>query len=987
MAVVKNKPSLFYIPAYLPFADTLADTLYTECGGDSSQLTRITILLPTRRAGRTLREAFLRQTEGKPILLPRMISLGDVDADELSLRMDTGGQGLSIPPAIPGLQRQFILSRMIGAMPGHDIGVAQNFALAGALGRLMDQVYTEDLDLSRLPDIAGRREFAEHWNITIKFLEILSHQWPAILSERGVIDAADRRNRLIKAQAAFWQDNPPDFPIVAAGSTGSIPATAELLKVVTTLPKGRVILPGLDPEMDDMDWEWLDETHPQGTLKTLLKKIGVERTDIHPLKSQKSCFYSARSQLIREIMRPAETTEHWANLKEFQDISSLYADTLKGVRRYDVKTRQEEATIIASIFRETLETPGKTAALITPDRQLARRVATVCMRWGINLDDSAGTPLSEAACGTFLKLVLSVCTQKFSAVKFLSLMRHKLCIVTEKNSDTIDFLDKKIMRGIPRSGGWTGVRASVLTLEDSALKDEILSFLESLEFIFSSPALTLPEKKRLPEWISVHLGIAEKLCPPNILWSDEEGEAAAALFAEMMTYSDDLPPLSLFEYEGILDNLIRDVTVRRTYGTHPRLIILGQLEARMYRADVMILSGLNEGTWPPAAPNDPFMSRPMRSDFGLPSPERSIGLSAHDFVQGFHAQELYLTRAERVDGAPTVPARWLSRMDTVMRAAGLEPEIVRGTYHPHLVHLMDTPERINPAARPEPRPPVSARPKRLSVTRIDTWLTNPYGLYAEKILELSPLKPLSQTLDAAARGTIVHRAVEKWNALPPESASAAHFVAIAQEDISALDLPLTSWALWEPRLRRAGEWLTEQKASWHQSWQPGQTEIAGKLSLSVGEKNEFTLTARADRIDLSRDGQYAAIIDYKSAGTYTVKGLKEARHTQLPLEAVLLTSGGFSGIPPQPTAYLGYWIISGGSTPGKIVALANESDVAAAQNKALSMLTRLIDTFSDERTPYYCLPRPAFARRYDDYALLGRVKEWTSLDDEGEAAA
>jgi ATP-dependent helicase/nuclease subunit B len=986
MASARNKPSLFYIPAYLPFAETLANELYKEFGTDSGGLSRVTVLLPTRRAARTLREAFLRQTAGKPLLLPRMGSLGDIDADELTIRGSFSVEGeQTVPPAMPGLQRQFILSRLIGAMPGQGADISRNVALAGALGQLMDQVYTEDLNLSHLPNIAGTREFASHWNITVTFLEILSRQWPAILAERGVIDAADRRNRLIKAQAELWRIRPPETPVIAAGSTGSIPATAELLSVITHLPQGRVILPGLDPRMDDADWQSIDETHPQGTLKTLLKKMGVGRQDVRPFPNTEKI--SPRTEFIRDVMRPAETTENWQKLSESGQTNILYGEALKGVRRYDVKTRQEEADVIATIFRETLDSPGKTAALITPDRQLARRVAATCARWGIDLDDSAGTPLSETPLGAFLNLTRRIATQAFSPVGFLSLLRHDLCIIGKKYRDTLNRLDKEILRGIPRSGGWACVRSYVDQLQDTILKEDILSFIESVDFIFSDPVLSVPEKKTLAGWISGHIALTEKICPPDILWSGEQGEGAATLLAEMITYSPDLPLLTLREYEGIFDIMMRSISVRRTYGMHPRLIILGQLESRMYGADIMILSGLNEGTWPPAAPNDPFMSRPMRSDFGLPSPERSIGLSAHDFVQAFHAPEIYLTRAERIDGTPTVPARWLSRMDTVIRAAGRDPVSIRGTYHPALTAAMDRPGSITPATRPEPRPPADARPKSLSVTRIDTWLSNPYGLYAEKILHLKRLKPLEQSFDAAARGTILHKTIERWGALPAGSATAENFITLARAEVSTLDLPLTSWTLWEPRLRRAGQWLSEQEAKWQNDWRPGPKEASGRLPITTGSGHAFTLTAIADRIDLSRDGQFAAIIDYKSAGTYTQNGLKAARHTQLPLESAILTGGGFSSIPARPAAHLGYWVVSGGSVPGKIVEVTDKADVDSAQEKALSMLTRLIDTFADPHTPYYCLPRPAFAPRYDDYALLARVKEWASLDEEGDAAA
>lgn len=984
----QNKMSLFYIPASLPFAETLAGDLFARYGDTVTGMGRVTLLLPTRRAARTLREAFLRRTEGRPLLLPRMGSIGDLDAEDIALQGGAAGEDLSLPPAMPGLQRQFILSRLIEALPAHQqAGTAGNFELAGALGRLMDQVYTEDLNLAHLPEIAGAKEFAEHWNITVRFLEILSVTWPRILAERGMIDAADRRNRLIKAQADLWRHTPPSNPVIAAGSTGSIPATRELLSVVAGLPAGEVILPGLDPAITDSVWDAIDETHPQGTLKSLLADLKVPRTAVRPLThtDKNASLRPSRTHLIHEVMRPSGTTEDWENLKDNPAIKKEYEAALSGIHRYDVKTRQDEAAVIAAIFRETLNTPGKTAALVTPDRQLARRVASLCERWGIGLDDSAGMPLSQTSIGTFLTLALDVAQRPDSVLPFLSFLRHSLNQIGAEFSDSIDRLDRDYLRGLPLSGGWKAVRSQIRSRTDAA-SSEILTLLQRVEDIILESRCTVPETKTVGEWCRVHIHLAECFCPSDRLWAGEDGEAAAQILSQAITYGDDLPPLNAAEYADLFKVWLKSANVRPIYGTHPRLIILGQLEARMYQADIMILSGLNEGTWPPAAPEDPFMSRPMRADFGLPPPERSIGLAAHDFVQAFHAPEVYLTRAERVDGAPTVPARWLMRLDTVLSVAGINPPSLHGTYHLSLAAAMDRPGTIVPAARPEPRPPVTARPTHLSVTQIETWLSNPYAIYARDVLKLKALKPLAQPMDAAARGTIIHKTVERWTA-PGAPLTSDRFLTLAKEEIDRHDIPPGTWTFWAPRLGRIAAWLIPHETAWRQNWRPGAQEIKGTLILPCPDGRSFTLSARADRIDISPDGQSAALIDYKSAGSFAKSALADAWLPQLPLEAAILSSGGFAGWPARRIDYVGYWVIKGGSKPGEEIALTDSAVIQSAQEKAIATLTRLIDTFADENTPYYCLPRPSFVPRYDDYALLARVKEWAALDEEGNAAA
>lgn len=980
---------IYTIPAGLSFVDILARGIMDRAGDDPLSLARMQILLPTRRACRTLREAFLRLSDGKPLLLPRMSPIGDVDEEELSVALSGADDALDIPPAISPLRRLFLLTKLIGAREDYTRGPEQDVMLASALGTLMDQVYTEDLDFARLPDLVDRAEFSAHWQVSIKFLSILSEVWPLILQDEGVIDAADRRNRLIKRLATHWKESPPSHPVIAAGSTGSIPATAALLKTIANLPDGCIVLPGLDQIMDDESWGAMDDTHPQATLRHLLRELEAQRGDITLWPAANDDGRKPVRLFASEIMRPAATAQAWQSIKERLIIS---ADDI-GIRRYDCAGPQEEATVIALALREVLEESGKTAALVTPDRKLARRVAMTCRRWGIDIDDSAGQPLTETKVGTYLRLCMEAVCRDLKPVALLDFTKHTLCSPDTAGDwrGAVRALDLAVMRGPAFEGGMDAYEKKLVELEERDRKtDHFRKTLGIIEQGFK-PLLELTATNKpapFTTWIDAHLKTTEYFCKPDILWAGQDGNEAAAFFSSLREQADILPDVTAADYLALLERATQGISVRPAFGLHPRLMILGQLEARLVEADVMILSGLNENTWPPDSGIDPWMSRPMRKKFGLPPLERSIGLSAHDFAQSLCADRVILTRSARVDGTPTVPSRWLQRMDTVLAALGIDAEVLRKGLLLSHARTLDHAEGYTPCQRPEPRPPVTARPRKLSVTQIETWMTDPYGIYARHVLGLRALDPLEQDLDAAMRGTLVHEAldrfVEKYPDHIPDHAQ-DDFMTIAREELDALGLGTDVTSFWEPRLSKIAYWIVDSERNWRNDWKPASREVRGEMTLD-GPEGPFTLSGRVDRIDFSRDGRDGAIIDYKTGGTFSLSGMKDGKHPQLPLEALILEQGGFESTKAANVGALSYWIVNGSGDGGKIVTMKKPSDIEAAKENAKDGLERLIAAFDIEFTPYYSLPFPARAPKYNDYEHLARVREWTALDDSEDAA-
>lgn len=976
--------SVFTIAPGLPFVDVLAGHLLRQAGGDPLRLAECLVLLPNRRACRALRDAFLRLSGGQPLLLPRLKPI-EPDQDDISdLDLLTPG-GLDIPAAVPPIERHLILTRLVLQMGagrgGQPPSPDQAARLARELGELLDSVHIEEVPFDRLDTLAPD-EYAAHWQITIDFLKIVTTHWPALLG--GRIDHQDWINRVLDAQGALWRADPPDHPVVVAGSTGSRPASARLLATIAGLPHGQVVLPGLDLHMDAQSWEALDDSHPQFAHKQLLERLDLPRRQVLPLTPQPDPR-AARTALLAEALRPAATCEAWRHLRDFPQ-------ALDGVALIDAPGPREEAGAIALALRQALETEDQTAALVTPDRDLARRVAAELERWDITIDDSAGRPLMLTEPGAFLRLLAEAVADGFPPHATLALCKHPLAAA---GLDPIRFraLTRRletgeILRGPRPAPGLGGLRAAC------APDARLILWLDALESALA-PFITLmaAETAPLADLLRAHMEAAEALAAdhanpgPARLWRGEAGEALARFAGDLAealaTIGGMFEPLPPRFYPALFDELLSGRVVRPHWGRHPRLFIWGPMEARLQHADVMILAGLNEGTWPGKAEADPWMSRPMRKAFGLPAPERRIGQSAHDFAQAFAAPRVLLSRSSRAEGAPTVPSRWLMRLDAVMGARGLA--FARQEWEWLAWHaLLDRAETRARIERPAPRPPIEARPRTVSVTEVETWMRDPYGLYAKKVLKLKALPEIDADPGAADYGSLVHEAVEQFLLAYPQSLpddAEAKLLAVGETVFAqALERPGV-WAFWWPRFRAVAHWLAAHEKKRRPELAAIHTEIKGSLEME-GPAGPFLLHARADRIDVLKDGTLA-LIDYKTGQPPSPKEVAAGYAPQLPLEAAIARFGGFAPIPPASVSQMLYWRLKGGAEGGEEKSAG--ADPRQLTDEALEGLYGLIAAFDDANTPYEARPHPDRAPKYSDYLHLARVKEWAVAgEEEGE---
>ncbi|MBR6355417.1 MAG: PD-(D/E)XK nuclease family protein [Alphaproteobacteria bacterium] len=968
-----SKEKIYNISADEPFVDVLAQRYLKEFADRPDDLANVLFLMPNRRACQSLIDAFVRQHDLKPTILPQIRPIAEVDEDEVFLTHDISVLK-DLPPAVDSTDKILQLTRLIMKKSELDldkISLAQAYALAQNLSQLMDLTYNvkykQKIDLSSFKNLVGE-EYALHWKKTLLLLQIIMEYWPKILAENDKADTVCRRNALLESEMNLWRQSQTTQRIVVAGTTAAFPIMKELVKTVMDLPNGEVYLYGLDKYLDDSDWAKVEENHPQFELKELLQELGISRDSVTTVGNKE---ISPREKIVAEIMRPAETSDKWRNLtahplpeSDFKDIHLLNCDDLR-----------QEAQAIALIIRETLNEPEKTVALVTMDRNLSRRVVSELHKWDINADDSAGRPLALTQIGIYLRLVWEA-VENGSQTATIALMKHPFTACGMRR-------DKLVRWATLLETFWRNDRKLKKYVQN--FYNKFKAILKPLEDIYAQP------QADLQQILETHIKVAEKLADTDakfgsqLIWRDDDGAVAAKWVSDFMPKSASFGNIKLNDYGGFFTALLMEQSVRKRYGTHPRVKILGPIEARLTQYDVTIIGEANEGIWPNQPQADMWMSRPMKLDFELPLPERQIGVAAADFAHLMNAPRVYVTRAKKVGGNPVNKSRWWLRFETVLTANfGDKKETYAFIYqkpYAYWAKNLDRRDEYNPISAPEPRPALERRPREMSATNIEKWRYNPYTIYAKYILSLYPLDDLDTPKQSYDFGNIVHNVLKKFNDeynsdfYPDADEARTILLELGNDEFDKNKVPEDTRIFWQSRFESIVEWIINKELSYRPSVSEVKNEINGSMTMQ-GPLGDFKITAKADRVDILKNG-CLNILDYKTGKDKSANDMVEGKAPQLPIEALIAQKGGFPGVAGAPIESLQYWAFQ-----DKFNATDAEQSAEAMKN-IQTIVQKLINAYDDISWAYLVKPKPSNVKDYSDYDHLSRIGEWGTHYDSG----
>lgn len=993
----RTGPQVYSIAAHRGFADALVAGLIPRYADKDLGLARLTLLLPNRRAEKIVTEAFVRLSGGG-MLLPRMAMVGDLDLDEtLGPLLDPLGGGADIPPAADPVHRWLRLAQLLGTeLADQNIKAPGLLRLAFETGRTMDRLAVEDITLDDLlkEGIAGIvGDLAKHWQDSTRSFARVQAQWQAELALRGEVDAPVRRNQLFEHAARRWKISPPPHPIVAAGITSASPALAKLLRTVALLPQGAVILPDLDLALDPAVWDALGSagapsepgadpfgerdtlTHPQYHLKLLLNRMGIARDEVDPWhRAGLAAAPPERSRAISNLFLPPAGSAGWVDLRPEQR-------RLSGVRLMESAHPGEEAQAIALLIRRALDEPEKRIALITPDRGLAGRVIAHLQRWDVRADDSAGQPLPQTAAGRVILLLAELAASSASPVPLLALLTHPLVGMGEgrpawlSNARALDLG----LRGPRPMPGFGPIRDAVTKLDKRGRGDGIATWWNGVEAVLA-PLLELPQDVALEAALDALATAGEALCGSR-LWGEADGRALSAWLTELRDAAATIGTrLSPDDLPRVLRDAMDRVAVRPPWGGHPRVAIYGLLEARMSRADLAICAGLTEGNWPASPSPEPLLPPAVLRALGVPAGEFRIGLAAHDLAGALGAPEVVLSWAQRDEAGPVIPSRFVLRVEAML---GELADAHREREAVELARAIDHLPQLAPYPQPKPKPSAEQRDVALSVTAIDRLRGDPYQFYASAILRLKRLDPLDADPTAAWQGTVVHKVMERWHTA---GGHAGELMALAQEELAAMQAHPVTRGLWWPRLSKGLEWIDAQIARDNGDGRAVlASEIKGEMTLAG-----VTIHGRADRIDSRADGRLV-VVDYKTGKPPSGGQVKDGFALQLGTLGLIAAAGGFAGVAGTPDGFE-YWSFGKSDksetefgfiyepvAEGRRVGIPRDEFLVETKRYLLDA----IDTWIKGEAPFTARLNPDLGG-YNDYDQLMRLDEWQARGEAEE---
>lgn len=981
-------PKVYSIAAHRGFADALVAGLVPRYSEADFGLARLTLLLPSGRAVRTMQEAFIRHS-GAGLLMPRMAVVGDLDLDEaLGPLLDPLGAS-EIAPAVDTTYRWLRLAELIREERGAEAPKGSALLrLAFETARTMDRLLAEEIgpeDLLGAPILDLLGDLAGHWQDTLRIFSRVQARWLSELIDMGQVDPADRRNSLFRRAAKQWRADPPATPIVAAGITSAAKGVAALLRAVARLPQGAVVLPDLDLSLGQAAWDELGSagdpqaeqpfgrgdavTHPQYHLKLLLNRMWIARDEVQPWhRAGLGKGPPERSHAISSLFLPPQASKGWVSL-------SADKRRLSGVRLMESANPEEEAQAIALLVRQALEQAEQRIAVVTPDRGLAARVVQHLRRWNIEADDSAGQPLSQTTSGRLLLLLAEVGADHAAPVPLVALLEHPLVRRGDGRAAWLDHARKLelALRG-PR------LAPGLLTLRKTAEKAAISPWWAEVEAVL---APLMPQGDTPLATLLDHLIAAgEALCGEG-LWADAGGRALASLVEDLRLQARAVGTLiDPGELPAVLRDAMDRVAVRPPYGGHPRVAIYGLLEARMTRAELVICAGLNEGSWPGTPAADPLLAPAVLRALGVPGADFRIGLAAHDLAGLLGAPEVVLSRARRDAGGPAIPSRFWLRVqallgDDLLRHHREEDAVA-------LAQAIDNPPPVPRHPRPRPVPGAAQRLVAISVTALDRLRSDPYQFYASSILRLKELDALDAEPSPAWRGTAAHEVLEKWH----KSGAPIHDV--AADVLQQMNGHPLMRALWRPRLMKALEWIEAQIAA-DPDRKPALIEEWGRM-----EVRGVTIRGKADRIDRLADGTLA-IVDYKTGDPPKPKQVEHGYALQLGTLGLMARAGAFENFPAGEPTLFEYWSLGSSDksetkfgyvatpikTEGKRSGMGQVEFLPQAEYFLHDALSRWI--LGDEAFTARLNPD---AQAYSTYDQLMRLDEWlvTLGDAAGDTA-
>ncbi|HQS84908.1 MAG: double-strand break repair protein AddB [Alphaproteobacteria bacterium 16-39-46] len=977
-------PGIYSLSSDLPFLETLAESLLHSTQKAPLHLSKYTILFPTQRSLRAFKHILGHHADA--LFLPNLFTLNDLAPraeDFLTSLFQNipfeSLQELSLPPPLSILRGSLLCAEALrrgGGLFNHTLNPEAQENLSKALLETLGELASHNVSLKdgdlHIPETHGI-----HWEKTTLFLKTILEIWPLILKAEEASDPLTFVQDRLKILSSYLVKSPPSTPIIVAGIRGLSPVFISFLKTIFNCSKGVFLVETFSKDFKDTSPQSLSPSHPSYELTSFLSELNVSPSHLKPwpfVLKQKDETLSARLSLINGTFPVTALNQKEPPSNIFHSL----AKSLENISFFEAGSLLEEARVISLRMRHVLETPQKTAALITPDRRLAHLVKTELLKWDIIVDDSGGTSFAQTTVGRYFLKSLQTLLSHESPLLLISLLKDPLTRLgmNQENLDqALKTLELYALRGLKPSPGIPSLRHRLGSFKkegDLALNDSLEiaeDLLKSFEEI-TSPFKNLLENGAPPAvLLKSHEEFLKALSKTgegdSLLWQKEEEAEAESLFQTLIQETENLSPLTRSSYGGFLKSLLTKSTLQLTLPEHPRLSILGLFESRLLKKDSVILGGLNEGTWPDLPHANPWIHKNLREALSLPPLEARIGVSIQDFLHGFLNKEVLLTRSKRTKSGIERPSRILVHLTTFLESQNLSFE------QPFEILLLKalTPPSSSLVKPPEANPPLSARPHRLTPSLIEMLSKDPYGFYAQTILNLRPLKPFEAFPTASDFGTLIHTSIENLSGksfLPSEEVLRKEF----KNTSLYKALSRGEQYFWAHRFLCILKNFWTQHAKQLQNPElltiSREVSVSHLFSISTNPKS-FEIKGRIDRLEETLESFH--IMDYKTGSLPSKIAIETGLNSQLPLLGLLLKETLTSQKRPLKNIALSYWPLK----KDAFLPLNTLKNPETLIENTSQMLTEILDFFYNTETPGHFRATPY---AHSSYAHLARIQEW-----------
>ncbi len=889
---------LYNIPFCYSFIDAFCKKILEYNKNTPENLYNYLILVPNKRIIRNLQTAFLKNSNASALILPKMISLADLDYiisnNHLVFSTLSKNEFSDIlKPVISKRERSFILSKLIKKM-GQSLSFNQSIAMADNLGLLIDRSYMENVNFQDLDKIVDTN-LAIHWQEILKFLTIATQVWPQILAEKKSIDATHQQKLIYQIQNKIWQLTPPPNHVIALNIIGFNNDIINLLSTIDSLPKSDIYFHGIDYNLCDNDFKNLEYTHPQKIFSYMFNKLKIKRENISNL-----LLNDTQDNIIHRIFDKLVYKN--ANVEDIKNFANKFSII-------NTKNEEEEARTIALTLRETLECEGKTAGLITNNKHLIERVTSELEKWNIEIDDYLGQSLINSLAGKFFLVVGNILKNNFEPEDFLALLKHPFCNMGISRTEILNYaqnLDFYLFRSLIRDKTIDGYKNELKNMEflHQDTKNKLISFLRHIEIQYPEIISTIKSIKQSKQidfqtTLISHIRIAESLSKekfnnPSELWKEQEGKELSILLSNLLLETKQIGLVSIHEYMEIIKKSILDVNIRSIYNKHPRLYIYGDMQNNLIHHDIMILANLNEGSMPFLPSSNLWMNAHIMNQLGFIKDESQIGLKTNIFAQIIGAKEVILTRSEKEQGKLTTPSRWLLQLQTFLNYySNQNLDLNSKNYIYNIQAEMYTPSYFKPLLTNNIfyNPPLEYRPKKISATQLESLIKNPYIFFIERILKIRPLDKINPVPNKKDYGNSLHKVFEIFFAnldsfkAFPSYQQYLEIIKITEEQFQPF-LKVATFKLFKmPIIKKGIKSLLDTEKL--ETIKKSHIEISGQINLSIGN-NIINLNGKADRIDVLEDNSIS-IIDYKTTSSTKIENYWK----QLLILSLIFQQGGF----------------------------------------------------------------------------------------------